>query len=206
MIAEFAFRHPERIALLALQHIALVAVALTVACAIAVPLGIVAARKPRLRTPLLGVLGALYTVPSLALFAILVRVVGLGFWSAVPVLALYAQFILVRAVAAGLLNVPAELTDAATAMGMTPVQRLMRVDVPLALRVFIAGLRSTGVASIALATLAAYAGAGGLGTLIFEGLELRNDAMLAAGALAVAFLALAYDAILRYVERRLPIP
>src|SRR6202011_3075168 len=107
---------------LALAHVLLVGTALLIALAIALPLGVVAARRPRLDAPLLGTLGVLYTIPSLALLAVLVRALGLGFWTAAITLVIYAQFVLVRNIAAGLRGVDAAQVDAARGLGMTDRQ------------------------------------------------------------------------------------
>jgi len=119
--------HAGEVGFYAGQHVVLVLVSLAIASAIALPLGIVTARNRRVGTPLLGLLGALYTIPSLAILALLVEYVGLGFWTAIAMLVSYAQFVLVRNIAAGLREVPAAQLEAATGLGMTPLQRLLRV-------------------------------------------------------------------------------
>jgi osmoprotectant transport system permease protein len=197
----YLLTHGARVAQLTGDHIVLVATALVVAFAIALPLGILAARNPRIGTPLLGVLGAIYTIPSLALLALLVQRIGLGFGSALIALVAYGQFVLVRNISVGLRGVPAAQVDAARGLGFSSLQSLLRVELPLALPTIVAGVRIAAVSMIAIATLAAYVGAGGLGTLIFEGLTFKQPGRILAGSLAAMALAVAADAVLRLVER-----
>lgn len=196
----YLFTHLPRVERLALEHLTLVASALVIALALAFPLGVFAARKLGPGRALIGTLGVLYTIPSLALLAVLVRYAGLGFWTAVIVLVAYAQFVLVRNIAEALRAVPAAQIDAAQGIGMSATQIFWRVEVPLALPVMLGGLRVATVAMIALATLAAYASAGGLGELIFEGLSRQYPAETLAGSIPAALLAILIDAGFRGVE------
>ena len=183
------------------QHLLLSASALVLALALALPLGVIAARRDALRGPLLGTLGLIYTVPSLALYALLIPVFGLGFWTAVVALAAYAQMILVRNVVAGIAGVDAGAVEAARGMGMTSWQVLWRVERPLATPVILGGIRVAFVSIIGIASIAAWINAGGLGTLLFAGIYQDNPQKIVAGAVACAALALAADALLRGVER-----
>jgi osmoprotectant transport system permease protein len=194
--------HPGRVAALAIAHVELVAAAMIVACAIAFPLGMLAARRPRVASLLLGALGALYTIPSLALLAVLVQVFGLGPVPIFVALVLYAQFMLARNVVAGINGVDRAQVDAACGLGMSPSQVLARVEVPQALPVMIGGVRVAAIAAIAIATLGGYVGTSGLGVLIFNGLTLHQSSMIVAGSLAASILAIVVDALLRLVERR----
>ncbi len=197
----YFFGHLPAVGTYTLQHLALVGTSLLIALAIALPLGVFAARQVRVGRPLLGVLGALYTIPSLALLAVLVRYTGLGFWTAVIVLVVYAQFMLVRNIAQGLLGVDPAQVDAARGWGMSQSQRFWRVELPLALPIVLGGVRVATVSMIAIATLAAYVGAGGLGTFIFEGLSRQYPAETLAGSIPAALLAIAVDALFRAAER-----
>lgn len=197
----FLLHHPGLVAQLALQQLLLVATALVVAAAIALPLGILAARNRHVATPLLGFLGALYTIPSLALLALFVEYVGLGFWTAAVVLIIYAQYILVRNIATGLREVPEAQRDAASGLGMNSGQRLWRVELPLALPVMLGGVRIATVALIAVSTLAAYVNAGGLGVLILQGLQQDYPDKTMAGSIPAMLLAIAADQVFRLVER-----
>lgn len=198
----YLIEHPGRVAELALAHVELVAAALIVACAIAFPLGLFAARRPRVASWLLGALGALYTIPSLALLAVLVQLFGLGPVPIFVALVLYAQFMLARNVVAGINGVDEAQIDAARGLGMSPRQVLTRVEIPQALPVMIGGVRVAAIAAIAIATLGGYVGTSGLGVLIFDGLTLHQLSLIVAGSLAASILAIVVDALLRLVERR----
>jgi osmoprotectant transport system permease protein len=193
--------HPGIVAARLGEHVVLVLVALVIALAIALPLGVLVARRPRAGALTLGVLNAIYTIPSLALLAILVAVFGLGTPTAIVALVAYAQMILVRNVAAGLRGVSPAALDAADGLGFTPLQRLLRVELPLALPPILGGIRIATVALIGIATVAAWIDAGGLGTLVFEGLHQDDPDKIVAGSLAAVALALAADAGLRCAER-----
>lgn len=187
-----------------MQHVVLVAVSLAIAFTIALPLGIFAARNRRIATPLLGALGVIYTIPSLALLAILVDYVGLGFWTAVIALVAYAQFLLVRNIATGLREVDPAQIDAAIGLGMSPRELFWRVELPLAMPAVIGGIRIATITMISLATIAAYINAGGLGVLIFSGLGQAYPEKALAGSVPAAALAILADLILRRIERRVP--
>jgi osmoprotectant transport system permease protein len=188
---------------LAVEHLQLSGLAMAVALAVAIPLGIAATRFQRLTLPLLSFLGAVYTVPSLAFLAFLIPVPGLGLGrnSALVVLAAYAQIFLVRNLVAGLRGVAPSALEAARGLGMTPVQVFLRVRWPLALPVILAGIRTASVTTIRLATITAWVGAGGLGQLLFEGVARLYAAEMWAGAIAITALALLVDATLRLAGR-----
>jgi len=198
----YLFAHPGKIAGLTAAHVEIVAGALIVALAVALPLGIYAARRPHLATWLLGALGALYTIPSLALLGVLVRLFGLGFTPIFVALVVYAQFMLARNIVAGINGVDRAQVDAARGLGMSAGQVLARVEFPQALPVVIGGVRVAAIAMIAIATLGGYVGGDGLGVLIFNGLTLHQPAMIVAGSLAASALAVIVDALLRLIERR----
>ena len=197
----YLLAHPTRVAVLAASHVELVVVALAVAALFAFPIGVLAARNARLSPWLLGTLGAIYTVPSLALLAVVVQWVGLGFLPIFIALVVYAQFMLARGVAAGIGGVDAAQVDAARGLGMSSAQVLWQVEVRQALPVMLGGVRIAAVASIAIATLGGYVGGVGLGVLIFNGLTLHQPAMIVAGSVAASLLAVAADGLLRVVER-----
>ena len=192
--------HAPRVASLAMEHLALVAVALICALLVAFPLAIVAYRRPRVSPWLLGALGAIYTIPSLALLAVLVQAFGLGTMPIFIALVAYGQFILVRNIQTGLASVDAAQRDAALGIGMSPRQSLFRVELPQAMPVIIGGIRIAAVAMIAMATLGAYVGGAGLGTLIFTGLALHHNDQIVAGSVAASALAIVSDAALRVAE------
>lgn len=197
----FLLAHPQLVAARAGEHAALVLAALAIALAIALPLGVLVVRRPRAGALVLGALNAVYTVPSLALLAILVALFGLGSPTALVALVAYAQMILVRNIAEGLRGVPAPALDAADGLGFTARQRLLRIELPLALPAIFGGIRIATVALIGLATIAAWIDAGGLGSIIFEGLHQDDAAKIVSGSLAAVALALAADGLLRLAER-----
>jgi osmoprotectant transport system permease protein len=197
----YLVRHPQEIAALTGQHLLLTFGSLAVALLIALPLGVVAARDRRFGGPVLAVLGIIYTIPSLALLAFLVRFLGLGTLTALVALVAYAQMILVRNIAAGLNGVDAAVLDAATGLGFTPLQRLLRVEFPLALPTIVGGIRIATVSLIAVATVASYIHAGGLGDLLFDGIHQDYPQKIVAGSVAAALLAIAADTLLRGAER-----
>lgn len=197
--------HSGRVLSLLVAHLELVVTALIVAFVIALPLGIVATRSKHNAPLLLGTLGAIYTIPSLALLALLVQAVGLGPLPIFIALVAYAQFMLVRNIVAGIENVDPAIVDAARGLGMSPRQSLFRVELPLAVPVILGGIRIAAVAMVALATLGGYVGGGGLGTLIFTGLALHHNDEIIAGSVAVSALAIAIDVMLRGIESRMKV-
>jgi osmoprotectant transport system permease protein len=197
----------DRVRLLGLlvEHLLLVVVSVGIAACLAIPLGVLITRYAVLRKPFLGGASVLQTVPSLALLAFLISVpwLGLGATSAVVALVLYAVLPILRNTYTGLDAVDPELIDAARGMGLTPHQILVRVQLPLAARTIMAGLRTAAVISVGVGTLAAFIGAGGLGQPIVEGLYLNDMALVLSGAIPAASLALAVDGALGYLERSL---
>ncbi|WP_443094146.1 ABC transporter permease/substrate-binding protein [Pseudoduganella flava] len=185
------------------QHVLLVVLSVLLACVAGIPLGIVAAFKPPLRQPVLALTGMLQTVPSLALLAILIPLLGtIGTVPALIALFVYALLPVVRNTCTGMLGVPAGLRQAALALGLTPGQRLRHVDLPLAMPVILAGVKTAAVTSVGTATIAAFIGAGGYGERITTGLALNDNTLLLAGALPAAALALLTQGLFELVERR----
>jgi osmoprotectant transport system permease protein len=201
MSLDYLFRRPDRVWAFTLEHLSLSLTAIAVALLIALPLGILASRRRDVALPVLAALGALYTVPSLAFLALLIPVLGIGRLPAIVVLAAYAQLFLVRNIVTGLGGVAAPTLEAARGVGMTPWQAFRLVRWPLALPVMLAGLRTAVVTTISLATIMSWIDAGGLGTLLFEGITRNDPDRILAGALAITALALLADALLRLVER-----
>jgi osmoprotectant transport system permease protein len=183
----------DKVAMLAAQHIALTLVALAIAVGIAVPVGVLLARRPRAYAPVMGVLGVLYTIPSNSLLVLLIPLLGLGFWPTVVVLVIYCQAILVRNVAAGIKGVDGAVLEAARGMGLSSRQILRDVELPLAMPVILAGVRVAAISMIAIATVAAFFNAGGLGALIREGISQDYGDKILAGVIAVALVAITFD-------------
>lgn len=192
--------HLAEIGALTLQHLALVFCGLLLALILASLLAWAVVREPRIGTPVFAGAGIIYTIPSLALLAVAVRYLGLGFWPVVLILAAYAQFILVRGIVTAVLGVPEGQLDAARGLGMSPTQELWRVRVPLAAPALLGSIRLATVALIAIATLGGYVGAGGLGSDIFLGLQRDYLAQTLAGSIPAAALAVIADGLLRLGE------
>lgn len=189
---------------LARQHLLLVLLAVLLGCVAGVPLGVLAALSPRLRQPVLAVAGVLQTVPSLALLAILIPLLGrIGTTPALVALCAYALLPIVRNTCTGLLEVPAGLRTAALALGLKRGQSLLHVELPLAAPVILAGIKTAAVMSVGTATIAAFIGAGGFGERITTGLALNDNDMLLAGAIPAALLALLTQAGFELLERSL---
>jgi osmoprotectant transport system permease protein len=189
-----------------LDHLFLVAVALLIAIPLSVGLGILAVQRPRLRAAALTVANVFQTIPSLALFGFLIPIPllgGVGKRTAIVALVLYALLPILRNTVVGLSEVDPTVIEAATAMGMTDMQILWRVRMPLGLSTLLAGIRTATVITIGIATIAAAIGAGGLGTFIFRGVAMVSDSVILAGAIPAAALALLADAGLGLLERRL---
>ena len=195
--------HQRQILALTGQHIWLSFVAVAISTVIGVAAGILLSRFRALAGPVIGLAGVLYTVPSLALFGLLIPFMGIGVRPAVLALVLYAQLVLIRNTYVGIRSVDPAALEAARGMGMHTGQLLFMVELPLALPVVMAGIRTTAVMNIGIAAIAAYIGAGGLGTLIFQGISRADSVLILAGALPVSALALLTDAALAAVERAL---
>ena len=188
---------------LSLQHLGLVFGSLLLAVAVGVPVGIWAWARPRWASWLLGAVGVLQTVPSLALLAFLIALLGaIGFWPALLALFVYALLPIVRNTHAGLAGVPPGLTLASRALGLTPAQALWSVQLPLARPVLLAGAKTAAVINVGTATVAAFIGAGGLGERIVAGLAVSDSALMLAGALPAAVLALVVQGLFDALERR----
>ncbi|EFO80282.1 binding-protein-dependent transport systems inner membrane component [Oscillochloris trichoides DG-6] len=183
-----------------LEHLWLTLSALLIATAIALPVGVILSRVAWLRTPVLGILGIIYTIPSLSLLVLLIPFLRLGYRPALVTLIAYAQLVLVRSVVVGINGIEPAIIEAAKGMGMNSWQRLLRVELPLALPVMIAGLRVATLSTIAIATVAAFVNAGGLGTLLFDGVRSSNSEKIIAGAISVSLLAVAANILFRRAE------
>jgi osmoprotectant transport system permease protein len=184
------------------QHVTLVLFSVSLAALVGIPLGIVAAFVPPLRHGVMAIVGVLQTVPSLALLAILIPVLGtIGVVPALIALFLYALLPIVRNTCTGLEQVPAGLRMAALALGLRPIHRLLHIDLPLSLPFILAGIKTAAVMSVGTATIAAFIGAGGYGERIAIGLALNDNDMLLAGAIPAAALALLTQLLFELAER-----
>jgi len=203
---QFFASHRSEILIATREHLTLVLISMAIAVAIGVPLGMMLVSHPRLRTVALTVANIFQTIPSLALFGFLIPlpfIGGIGMRTAIVALVLYALLPILRNTFVGLAGVDPAILEAAEAMGMTERQILFRVRLPLATSVILAGIRTATVITIGVATIAAAIGAGGLGTFIFRGVAMVSDAVILAGAIPAALLALLADFLLGILERRL---
>ncbi len=184
------------------EHLRMTAITLGISLLIAIPVGVMIARTRWLRGPVLGVLGVIYTIPSLSLFVLLIPIFGLGLTPAVIALVAYAQLMLVRNWLVGLTSIDPVIVEAAKGMGMSGLQRFWQVEFPLALPLLLSGIRLAAISTIGIGTIAAYINAGGLGQLLFEGVTTANSEKIFAGAVSVSILAIGVNYLLRFFEWR----
>lgn len=198
----YILKHPGTVWSLLLAHLGMTILTLAIAVLIALPLALLVTRYRWLNLPVLGSLGILYTIPSLALIILLIPIFGLNARSVIVAMVMYAQVILVRSLVVGLQSIQPSILEAARGMGMNLWQCWWQIQVPLALPIFLAGLRIAAVVAIATATIGAKFGAGGLGTLLFEGIAQAGRVdKIWAGAIAVALLAFTLNGLLLGLER-----
>lgn len=205
-MSQFINRYGAEIIQRSLEHLYLVTIAIFIAIIVGIPLGILVTRKPKLKKPILGFANIMQTIPSLALFGLLIPVPvlgGIGDRTAIIALTLYSLLPIIRNTYTGIVGVDRAIVVAGTGMGMTDMQLLWQVELPLALGVILAGVRVAAVIAIGLGTIAAAIGAGGLGVFIFRGVATVNNQLLLAGAIPAALMALATDFGLGLVETRL---
>ena len=202
---DYMVQHRVDVALRTLQHLGLVGVSVGIAVTLGVPLGIIVARHLQFRTPVLAVANVLQTIPSLALFGLLLAVplIGLGARNAIIALVAYSLLPIIRNTYAGISGVDPAVREAAQGMGMTDWQLLRMVELPLAAPVMLAGVRVAAVIGVGITTIAAAIGAGGLGVFIFRGLSMVDNGVIMAGAVPAALLALLVDGGLHLIERKL---
>lgn len=202
----FLADHARELVQLSVEHVMLVGISIGGAIAIGVPLGIAIHQNPRWRTFVMGIVNVLQTIPSLALFAVLIPlpiIGGIGARTALIALILYSLLPIVANTVAGLVGINPSVREAAIAIGMSDRQLLWKVELPLALGVIFTGIRIATVMSVGLATIAAAIGAGGLGMFIFRGLAMLDTRLILAGAVPAAAMALFANYGLSLVERRL---
>jgi osmoprotectant transport system permease protein len=205
----FFYKNRGQILTLTWEHLWLVGVAMLIAIIVGVPLGILVSRRAWLRKPVLGGTNVMQTIPSLALFGFLLPAPWLGERAdrlAIVALVFYALLPIVRNTYTGILGIDPAIREAATGMGMTDRELLLRIELPLSAPFIVAGIRIATVTAVGVATIAAAIGAGGLGELIFRGVAMVNDQLILAGAIPAALLALLADLVLGLAERHLRTP
>lgn len=203
MMLTFLTEHGSDLLIKTLEQLYISAIALVLGIMVAVPLGIALTRFPKTAKVVIAIASMLQTVPSLALLALMIPLFGIGKVPAIIALFIYSLLPILRNTYIGMNDVDPILKDSAKGMGMTPVQSIMQVEIPMATPVIMAGIRLSAVYVIAWATLASYIGAGGLGDLIFNGLNLFKPDLIIGGTIPVTLLALLVDFGLGRLEKQL---
>lgn len=202
-MGDFLAQHGSELVVKTWEQFYISAIALGLGILVAVPLGIALTRFPRTAKIVIGGASMLQTVPSLALLALMIPLFGIGKLPAIIALFIYSLLPILRNTYIGMDDVSPVLKDSAKGMGMTPLQSIVQVEVPMAMPVIMAGIRLSAVYVLAWATLASYIGAGGLGDLIFNGLNLWQPALIIGGTIPVTVMALVVDYLLGRLEKRL---
>ena len=196
----FLQKHPDKIYKPLLEHVQLVVITLLISVAIAVLFTVLSMQYQKVGQVLMNLFSVVYSIPSLALFALLIPVTGLGRTTAVGVLTAYNQYLLLRNFITGLNEVDPAVREAAAGIGLTRMQMLLKVQVPLAKKAILAGIRLAVVSTTGIGTIAASINAGGLGTLLFDGLRTMNTVKILWGSLLSAALAILLNAMLKLAE------
>jgi osmoprotectant transport system permease protein len=199
---DYLIKYHDRILELFVQHLELSFLSVGIALLFALPVGLILWRIKWLSVPVLSVLGIIYAIPSLALFAILIPLVGLGEEPAIIALAAYSQLILVRNVMVGFQSVDPAVVEAGRGMGLNPWQLFWKIQLPLALPVILGGIRIAFISVIGIGTVAAWVNAGGLGVILFEGLYQNSTPKIVWGTVFVSGLAIVVNQLLMWLERR----
>lgn len=207
-ILDYISQNYQEILGFTIEHIQLVGIAIIVAILIGVPLGIYLTANKYLADLVLQIASIIMTIPSIALFGIMIPILstigqGIGFLPAFIALVLYSQLPIIRNTYTGINNVDPNIRDAANGIGMSTFQRLIRVEIPIAMPLIMAGIRTATVLNIGIGAIAAFIGAGGLGVLINQGIGRTNSTMIIVGAVAVSILALVADILLKFIQSKL---
>lgn len=197
----FMTQQADKLLAQTLQHLGLTFISLLLATAIGLPLGILIARRGKLAASVLGIAGVLQTIPSIALLGFMIPLLGIGAKPAIVALLIYALLPIIRNTYTGIEGIDRHIIEAANALGMNKRQILFQVELPLAMPVILAGIRTATVINVGVATLASFIAAGGLGEFIFGGISLNNSNMILAGAIPAALLAVILDALLSVVQK-----
>lgn len=198
---QFILEQQDKLGIQILQHLGLTFLSLLLAIIVGVPLGVLISRQRKLSSPVLGIAGILQTIPSIALLGFMIPVFGIGATPAIVALLIYALLPIIRNTYTGITGVNSSVIEAAKAMGMNRSQLLFKVELPLAMPVIIAGIRTAAVINVGVATLASFVAAGGLGEFIFGGISLNNTNMILAGAIPAALLAVILDQVIALLQK-----
>lgn len=197
----YLVQQKSKIISLLIEHIQLTAVAIIIAIIIGIPLGIIVSKNEKLRKYIIGIINIFQAIPSMALLGLLVPIVGIGSKPAIMMVVLYSLLPIVKNTTTGILGIDKNIIESATGIGLTSKQILYKIQLPLALPIIMAGIRISSVTAVGLMTLAAFIGAGGLGYLVFSGVQTVNNTMILAGAIPACILALLVDYIFSKVEK-----
>lgn len=198
---EYFVKYHEKFLDAFLEHVEIVLVTLLISLFLASFIMVITLKSKKLNNIIVQLFGAIYSIPSLALFALLIPIMGLGQDTAILVLVVYNQFLLVRNISAGIYGVDESITEAATGMGMNWLQVLLKIQIPLAFPMIMAGIRLAVISTIGIATIAATINAGGLGAILFQGLGSMNTYKIVWGTILCAVIAFVADAGLKKVEK-----
>lgn len=199
---DYLVKYYDKLLASLLEHLELVVITLIISLVIAAVLTIICSCSKTVSKTMINLFSMIYSIPSLAMFALLIPLTGLGMKTAVIVLVIYNQYLLLRNFIAGLDGVDNSMVEAATGMGMTKIQTLVKIKLPLSKKALISGVRIAAVSTIGIGTIAASINAGGLGTILFDGLRTMNIAKIVWGSALSAALAVAIDGILNIIEKR----
>jgi osmoprotectant transport system permease protein len=195
----------EMVWVLTVRHAWMALAGVVIGTLTAVPIGIAISRKPRASAVVIDLAGMLYTIPSLALLGFLLPFMGLGWMPTITALVIYSWLPVLRNTCTGILGVDPAAKEAAKGMGSTNLQLLMNVELPLALPVIMAAIRTVAVLTVGITVMGALVGARGLGELIFQGIAMMNNKTILAGTIPVSIMALTFDQLLGMVERKLKV-
>ena len=198
---KYIINQKSQIINLLLQHIQLTFIAILFAIIIGIPLGILVSKNEKIRKYILGLINIFQAIPSMALLGLLVPMLGIGSKPAIVAVVLYSLLPIVKNTSTGILGIDKNIIESATGIGLTSKQILYKIQLPLALPVIMAGIRISAVTAVGLMTLAAFIGAGGLGYLVFSGVQTVNNVMILAGAIPACILALVVDYLFSQVEK-----
>ncbi len=198
---EYLYKYHDNMLTLLLQHLQIVSLSISISLVIAIPLSLLILRSKVLSVVVLSSLGVIYSVPSLALFALLIPVLGLGKGTAIFVLVIYNQYILVRNIFAAFQSIDSSIIEAGKGMGFNSFQLFLKIQMPLALPIIIGGIRIATVTTISIATIASVINAGGLGVILFDGLRMNYLPKILWGTIMSAGLAIVANKILLYLEK-----
>lgn len=204
-IYEYTVNNLDMLLELILIHMELSFLAVFIACLIGIPSGILFTRYEKISTIGLNFISVLYTIPSLALFGLMIPIIGMGTGAAITALVIYSLMPIIQNVYTGIKNVDPNITEAAKGTGMSPTRILFTIELPLATTVILAGLRTALVNSIGVTTIAAYIGASGLGVLVFRGLSSVSPSIIIVGSVPVLLLAIVSDYAIKMLENRLSV-